>query len=114
MQKIIINCPHCKKKMKINNKMATYKCPHCNNLYKYNIIQKIYMTIISFFKDFYSTLIDIKKNIKNKFINAKNTYKYLKQVKANIKRDSNWSQYHKESKEKNKKFKFKNFFKKNK
>lgn len=115
MQKIVITCPKCKHKMKISNKRAKYRCPHCKEIYKFSFLKQLYTNIKLFILGFFETLLDIKNNIIKKYRDTKATYKYMKQVRNNLKRDPNWSQYRneqREQKEVNSKFKFKNFLNK--
>ena len=45
MEKIVIICPSCSKKMKITNKVAKYRCPHCSEIYQYTRIKKFFTSI---------------------------------------------------------------------
>lgn len=87
MKKLVLKCPKCKKKMKINDKPAKYRCPHCKNIYKYTLIKKIFSypgrgirKVINFFS-----------RIKNRIILARNAAKYMAQVRKNMKQNPNWS-----------------------
>ncbi|MGM0507619.1 MAG: hypothetical protein ACQERZ_00380 [Fusobacteriota bacterium] len=76
MEKIIVNCPSCNKKMKISNKLATYKCPHCNEKYKYTKSRKMIEKTKRIFKDGAKLIPVLSKKISNSF---KNLYKLIKQ-----------------------------------
>lgn len=99
MKKIIISCPNCKKKMKITYKLAKYRCPNCNTIYNFNFFRKFIYSIKAFFIGFYQTLKDIKQNIIKKYRDTKATYKYMSQMKKNMKNNPNWSNYHNEQAE---------------
>lgn len=99
MDKITIKCPKCKGKMKVSLKKAKYKCPHCSEIYKMSYLKLALFKIENFFKAIISTFIDIKNGIKTKYLNAVSTYKYMKGLRANMKRDPNWSNYHREQRE---------------
>lgn len=99
MEKIIIKCPHCNSKMKIGLKSAKYRCPNCQEIYKLTMIKLFLLRVKGFFIGIKETLVDIKTNIVNKYKSVVATYKYMKQVKENMKRDPNWSNYHKEERE---------------
>lgn len=117
MKKIVIVCPSCQKKMKISDKTAKYKCPHCGNIYKYTFDKKIIHNVKDISVGFVTTLKDIKYNITKKYNDTKATYKYMSQLKKNMKNDPNWSNYRKqqeEMKDVTPKRSFKNFFKKKK
>lgn len=114
MKKLVITCPKCHKKMKISNKIAKYRCPHCREIYKYNFIRKIYQTINNIILGFFQTIKDIINNFKRRYNNAKATYRYMSQLKKNMKNDPNWSQYRtqqREAKDVSPKKSFKDFFK---
>lgn len=110
MEKLIVICPNCKKKMKIKNQVAKYKCPNCSSIYKLNIFKKIHLNIKEFF-------LRIKYKITKKYNDTVATYKYMKQVQQHMKNNPNWSQYKKQQEEEKaysqnyKKRSFKNFFK---
>lgn len=93
MKKIIVVCPHCKNKMRINNKIAKYRCPTCKKIYKFSYLKKIIHTFKSFFLGIIQTILDIKNNIIKKYRDTKATYKYMKQLKQNMKNNPNWSNY---------------------
>lgn len=95
MKKLIITCPNCTKKMKISNKIAKYKCPNCSKIYKFNLFKFLFLNIENFF-------INLTEKISRKFNNFKNTYKYMKQLKANMKNDPNWSNYRRQQQEEEK------------
>lgn len=117
MDKRIVVCPSCKKKMKIANKVAKYRCPNCKEILNVTTMKLFSYKVFGFFKGIIDTIIDIKNNMKYKYNSAKATYKYMSQVRKNMKKDSNWSNYHKEQrdmKQAEKTNKFKDFFKKNK
>lgn len=105
MEKLIIVCPNCKKKMKIQNKVAKYRCPNCSSVYSLNTLKKIYINMKEFF-------LGIKYKIVKKYKDTINTYKYLKQVQQHMKNNPNWSQYKKQQEEEGsyKKRSFKDFF----
>jgi len=119
MKKIVLKCPKCRKKMKISDKPAKYRCPHCKEVYKYTRSKQVVGSVIRVFTGVGTTAKDIKNGIVYKYTTAKNTYKYMKSVKKNMKKNPNWSNFHKEQqemKEMNKankvKTNFKNLFKK--
>lgn len=119
MKKFIIVCPKCHKKMKISDKRAKYKCPNCGEIYRYHFLRKIYYNLKHVVTGFIQTLKDIIFNIKTKYKNAKATYKYMSQLKKNMKNDPNWSHYRTQQREekditpkKSIKDSIKNFFKK--
>lgn len=117
MKKIVVTCPSCRKKMRIQNKIAKYKCPNCKNIYKLNYLKLTALNIKSFFVGIVETLKDIKNNIRSKYQSARATYNYMKQVKKNMKNNPNWSNYHREQREQRQmknanKRSFKDFFKK--
>ncbi|MEI6857212.1 hypothetical protein [Psychrilyobacter sp.] len=96
VKKIIIRCPKCKKKMKISDKPAKYKCPSCGEVYKYTAFKKIVGYPGKVIVGIFQTVRDIVTGIKTKFTMAKNTARYMKQVKKNMKADPNWSNVKKE------------------
>ena len=104
--------------MKIQDKVAKYRCPSCKEIYKYTSTKRSMNKFIGVFVGVGTTAKDIKNNIKYKYQTAKNTYKYMKSVKQNLKKNPNWSNYHKEQnqmKDANSSlFKFKNMFSKRK
>ncbi|MCJ8343455.1 MAG: zf-TFIIB domain-containing protein [Cetobacterium sp.] len=102
MRKLIIKCPKCKGKMRINDKVAKYRCPNCKEVYKFTSLKRAGYKFIGFFKGIYTTIVDIKNNIKYKFKTAKTTYQYMKQMKQNMKNNPNWSNYYNEMKEQQK------------
>ncbi|GAA6325165.1 hypothetical protein [Fusobacterium ulcerans] len=117
MKKIVIVCPSCQKKMKISDKTAKYKCPHCGNIYKYTFNKKIVHDVKDVAVGFVTTLKDIKNNAVKKYNDTKATYKYMSQLKKNMKNDPNWSNYRKqqeEMKDVTPKRSFKDLFKKKK
>lgn len=119
MKKFIITCPSCKKKMRILNKPAKYKCPSCGNIHKIGKIKFIFIAIKSFFVGIVDTIKDIKNNIIYKYNSAKTTYKYMSQLKKNMKNDPNWSNFRTQQQEEKKmrdanKKSFKDFFKRKK
>ncbi|WP_304158694.1 hypothetical protein [Fusobacterium ulcerans] len=66
---------------------------------------------------FVTTLKDIKYNVVKKYNDTKATYKYMSQLKKNMKNDPNWSNYRKqqeEMKDVTPKRSFKDLFKKKK
>ena len=117
MKKIIILCPSCQKKMKISDKTAKYKCPHCGNIYNYTFYKRVIYNIKNVATGFVTTLKDIKYNIIKKYNDTKSTYKYMSQLRKNMKNNPNWSNYRnqqKEMKDVSPKKTFKSFFKKKK
>lgn len=115
MKKIIITCPSCKKKMRINNKIARYKCPNCSYVFNYNMLNLVFENIILYPKLLFNKLVAFKNKVLKKYRDNVATYNYMMQVRKNMKRDPNWSHYakqQKEEKEVNKKAKVKSFFKK--
>ncbi|MGL5049680.1 MAG: hypothetical protein ACRC0K_01305 [Fusobacteriaceae bacterium] len=114
MKKVIVNCEKCGKKMKIGFNPAKYRCPHCKDIYNLTRLKSIFLKIKSFFSAIKETFNDSIYNIKTKYKNAVSTYKYMKSVKENMKRDPSWSNYHKEQNEEKKMKKAdKGFFGKN-
>lgn len=114
MKKFIIVCPHCKKKMKISDKVAKYKCPNCKEIYKYSYFKHIFYNIKDVFDGIGQTFSDIKYTMKKRYSDAKTTYQYMSQLKKNMKNDPNWSQYRtqqQEMKDVSPKRSFKDFFK---
>ena len=75
MEKIIVKCKKCEKKMKILNKIGKYRCPYCKEVYKLNIITLIFEKIKSIGKGFAKTVIDIKNTVKYQLMIAKNKKK---------------------------------------
>ncbi|MGL4403123.1 MAG: hypothetical protein ACRCTS_05335 [Fusobacteriaceae bacterium] len=115
MNKIIMVCPHCKQKMKIGSKLAKYRCPHCKEVYRLNFVTLLNLKIKGFFKGIIETVVDSKNNLRKKYQDAKKTAQYMSQMRKNMKQDPNWSNYHKEKKERKteaRNEKFKKFFKK--
>lgn len=112
MDKVIVICPHCQKKMKIGYKPAKYRCPNCKEIYILTTAEAYTLKVKGVLKGALETVKDAKNNIKRKYRNAKATAEYMAQLKRNMKNDPNWSNYHKEMKEAKKSSKFKNFFKK--
>jgi len=96
VKKIVIRCPKCKKKMKISDKPAKYRCPHCSEIYKYTTVKKIISYPGRVIAGIFKTIRDILNGVKAKYNNTKNTYKYMKQVKKNMKSNPNWSNVAKE------------------
>lgn len=114
MNKLIIICPHCSQKMKLGTKLAKYRCPNCKEIYKLNLPTMLILRVKGFFRGIIETTMDIKNNLRKKYHNAKATAQYMAQVRKNMKQDPNWSNYHKEQKEKKteaRNEKFKKFFK---
>ena len=99
MRKFVIVCPKCHKKMKISDKLAKYKCPHCGEIYRYHILKKIYYNIKNVITGLFQTVKDIGSNIKRRYNNAVSTYKYMSQLRKNMKNDPNWSQYRTQQRE---------------
>ena len=99
MKKIVLKCPKCRKKMKISDKPAKYRCPHCKEVYNYTKTKQMVGKITRVFTGVGTTVKDIKNGVAYKYTTAKNTYKYMKSVKKNMKQNPNWSNYHKEQKE---------------
>ncbi|CAL7882685.1 hypothetical protein [Fusobacterium necrophorum] len=79
MEKLVISCPHCHKKIKILKKAAKYKCPHCSNIC-------VISSIALFLLVMQNHVQAITHKIKTKYQNVKNTYKYLKMVHENRKK----------------------------
>lgn len=102
MKKLIITCPHCTKKMKISNKMAKYKCPNCSAIYKFNLIKFILINIEKFFMGIVDFILVIPRKIQKKYSDTVATYKYMKQVRTNMKNDPNWSNFRKQQQEEKK------------
>jgi|GEM_PF-534798 len=99
MKKIVLKCPKCRKKMKISDKPAKYRCPNCKEVYKYTRSKQMTGRVTRIFTGIGTTIKDVKNGIVYKFKTAKNTYKYMNSVKKNMKKDPNWSNYHKDQKE---------------
>lgn len=99
MEKIIIKCPKCKKKMRVRNKVAKYKCPNCSHIYKLNRFKLILLNIKGFFVGFVDTVVSIKSSIIYKFKSMISTYKYMSKVRKNMRSNPNWSNYHREQRE---------------
>lgn len=99
MKKIIIQCPHCKGKMRINDQVAKYRCPNCKEVYKFTHLRRASYKFFAFFKGIAQTFIDIKNNIAYKYRTAKTTYQYMSQMKKNMKNNPNWSNYYNDLKE---------------
>ncbi len=93
MKKYIIKCPKCSSKMKIMDKAAKYKCPSCANIFKVSSVKLVGIKTKSFFTGIGDTAKDIKNNAIYKYNSAKTTYKYMSQLKKNMKNDPNWSNY---------------------
>lgn len=79
MEKLIISCPHCHKKIKILKKAAKYKCPHCSNICIISSIA-LFLLIIQHYMQ------SVMQKSKIKYQNIKNTYKYLKMIHKNRKK----------------------------
>ena len=79
MEKLILTCPHCHKKMKIQKKAAKYKCPHCSSICIISSIA-LFLLMIQNYIHFFT------QKIKHKYQNVKNTYKYLKMLRDNQKK----------------------------
>lgn len=99
MKKIVLKCPKCRKKMKISDKPAKYRCPHCKEVYNYTKSKQAVGKVVRVFTGIGTTAKDIKNGFVYKYNTAKNTYKYMKSVKQNMKKNPNWSNYHKEQRE---------------
>lgn len=41
MEKVIVKCTQCKRKIKIPNKIGKYRCPACKGIYKYTKLKKM-------------------------------------------------------------------------
>lgn len=78
MEKILVKCKKCSKKMKIANKKGKYRCPYCQEVYKLNAVNKVFLKIGRVFDGFIKTIVDIKNTIKYKYHVAKNTYRTKK------------------------------------
>ncbi len=102
MKKLIITCPTCTKKMKISNKIAKYKCPSCYAIYKFNFIKFILINIENFFIHLIDSMIFLPRKIQKKYKDFIATYRYMKQVRTNMKNDPNWSNFRKQQQEENK------------
>lgn len=102
MKKIVISCPNCKTKMKIMDKVAKYRCPNCKTIYSFNHLKKYTHSVSSVFTGFFQTLKDIKSNVAKKYKDTKATYKYMSQMKKNMKNNPNWSNFHREQAEEKK------------
>lgn len=102
MNKVIVSCDKCGKKMKIGYKPAKYRCPNCKEIYQLTKLKSISLKIKYFFVGIKETVRDSINNIKIKYKNAKATYKYMKSVKENMRKDPSWSNYHKEKNEERK------------
>lgn len=118
MEKTIVKCKYCKKKMKIRYKLNQYKCPNCSEIYKLTRIKFVLLKLKGIFIGIKETSIDIKKMIVYKVKSVKSTYQYVSSMKKNMKNNPNWSNYYKEKKENdymkkaNQKWTLKNLFKK--
>jgi hypothetical protein len=118
MEKTIIECRGCKKRMKISYKLNKYKCPHCGEVYKLTRIKFILLKLKGVFLGIKETVIDIKNNVVYKVKSIKSTYKYVSSMKKNMKGNPEWSNYYKEKKESdnlkkaNRNWKIKDWFKK--
>ena len=99
MKKIVLKCPKCRKKMKISDKPAKYRCPNCKEIYNYTKLKQATGKVARVITGIGTTAKDVKNGIVYKYNTAKNTYKYTKSVKKNMKQNPNWSNYHKEQKE---------------
>lgn len=113
MDKVIVNCPNCKGRMKIGYKPAKYRCPHCKEIYILTTAGAYVLKAKNVVKGALETVKDAKNNLKRKYRNAKATAEYMAQLKKNMKNDPNWSNYYKEQnemKKSQKSSKFKNFF----
>jgi len=85
--KVIIECPECKKKMKIEDKIAKYKCPHCGTIYDYTKGKQIYSKGNRIAKDAMSTFKEGKVNFKDKWEQAKATAKVMNEARKNQSQD---------------------------
>lgn len=81
MEKIIVTCGKCKKKMKILNKPAKYRCPHCKEVYKFTKTKQIIEKTKRVGKDAKKTVVDIFKTISYRFRAAKTQYQQMKNMK---------------------------------
>lgn len=79
MQKLIMSCPNCRHKMKIQKKAAKYRCPHCFSICVVSSVQLFFLSLQNQTQNLHS-------RIKTKYQNIKNTYKYLKMVRNNKKK----------------------------
>lgn len=115
MDKVVIKCPHCQKKMKITYKPAKYRCPNCKEIYILSTAGAYTLKVKGIFKGAVTTVKDAKENLKRKYRNAKATAEYMAQLRKNMKSNPNWSNYYREQEEMKKAqkpSKFKNFFRK--
>lgn len=76
MQKLIMSCPQCHQKMKIQKKAAKYRCPHCSTIVMVSSSNLFFLTLQNYANNF-------RFKIKTKYQNMKNTYQYLKMVRNN-------------------------------
>ncbi len=79
MEKLILTCPHCRKKMKISKKAAKYKCPYCSTIC---VISSPLLFVLILQNHIQNGV----QKIKTKYYNLKNTYKYLKMLHNNRKK----------------------------
>lgn len=99
MEKIVIICPSCSKKMKIINKVAKYRCPHCSEIYQYTRIKKFFTSIDKYCNRLLDGILSFPRKISKRYRDALATAKYMKQLKKNMKNDPNWSNYRKQQEE---------------
>ena len=116
MEKTIVQCKKCSKKMKIRYELNKYKCPSCGEIYVLTRLKFAKLKLKGIFVGIKETAMDVKNNIVYKVKSAKAAHNYTASVKKNMKKDPNWSNYHKEQKEyndmkkANKKWSLKNVF----
>lgn len=99
MKKLIVICPHCKNKMKILYKVGKYRCPSCKEIYTYTKTKYFFHKLTEILKYPFLKLRYFKNLISLKYKNAVSSYKYIKQMKNNMKNNPNWSNYYKEKEE---------------
>ena len=102
--------------MKIGLKVAKYRCPHCKEVYELTPGKlKLLSMKVSLDKG-KRTIVGLPTTVKSKYKNMVATYKYMKQLQENMKKDPNWSNYYKEQREmkegEKKESKIKSFFRK--
>lgn len=83
MEKIVITCKKCKKKMKIINKPAKYRCPNCKEVFTFRKTTQITEKIKRVSKDAVKTFVDLYKTISYKLKVIKTQYKQIKAMKKN-------------------------------
>lgn len=79
IQKLVMSCPHCHQKMKIQKKAAKYRCPHCSSIC-------VVSSVNIFFLSIHNLMQTMIWKLKTKYQNIKNTYRYLKMVQENKKK----------------------------